>query len=131
MGNRRGYSLIEIIITIAVAAILFVGLSRAAQNLIKSVIDNRNNTIAFNIAKYQMSVMNNAAYPAVVAETAQTADPAFPSFIPTQEVVSVAVSGSYSIRQITVRVRLNSISGAVLIRLDTYRTNLATFGDGL
>ena len=131
MNNRRGYSLVEMSIMIAVGSFLFISLGRAVMGLVENAIDNRNYTTALNIAKWQMAKMNNAAYPAVVAETAQTADPAFPSFIPTQTVVDVATSGTNSIRQITVRVRLDSVSGTVLIRLDTYRSDIITFGNGV
>lgn len=124
--------MIELVAMIAIASVLFTGFTRVIQNQIRNVISNRNSLIALNIAKREMARINVAAYPAVDgAETALAADPAFPSFIPTRYVTSVAISGSNSIRLITVRVRLNSVTGTQLIRLDTYRTDLASFGDGV
>lgn len=127
----RGATLIELTMMIAVAAVFFIGLSRGYMTLVKCTADSRDYLIAYNLARRQMAIMNNSAYPAVVAETALAADPDFPNFIPTQTVTSVATSGSNSIRLITVRIRRNSLSGAVLVRLDTYRTDLVTFGNGL
>ena len=115
---------------IAIGAVLFTGMTRAAQTLMETAIEGRNYMIALNLAKWQMAISNNAAYPAVVAETAQTADAAFPNFIPTQTVTSVATNGANSIRLITIRIRLNSVTGPVLVRLDTYRSNIITFGNG-
>ena len=128
--NKRGFTLIEMTIMIGVAAVLFISVSRAAQTLVDASVENRNYLVALNLAKNQMAIMNNAAYPAVAAETTQTAISPFTDFIPTQEVVSVATSGGNSIRQITIRIRLGSATGSVLIRLDTYRSNILTFGNG-
>jgi hypothetical protein len=123
-------TLVELVITIAIAAVIFTGMSGAVQAVIGSSTQNRNYGIALGLAKRQMAVMNNAAYPAVAAETALSADAAFPDFIPTQEVVSVATDGSESLREIRVRVRHGSSTGPVLVALYTYRTSIATFGDG-
>lgn len=131
MKNKRGFTLLEMAITIGIAAVLFTGMTRAGQNLMKAAIDNRNYVIALNLAKRHMAVMNNeVTVPAVIAETAQAADGVFPSFIPTRQVVAVAASGANYIRQITVRIRIGSVTGPVLIRLDTYRSNIITFGNG-
>ncbi len=129
--NRRGFTLMEMTIMIGIGAVLFMGLSRSVLTLTELIIENRNYLTAFNLAKRQMAIMENSAYPAVAAEAAQTADTAFPSFIPTQTVTSVATSGTNSIRLITIRVRLNSVTGAVLVRFDTYRSNIITNGNGI
>lgn len=116
---------------IAIAAALFVGTSRAYHTLLEATVDNRDYLIALNLGKREMAMINNEAYPAIVAETARTADSAFPDFIPTVTVSSVATSGSDSIRLITVRIRKGTSTGPILIRLDTYRTSLAGYGNGL
>ena len=130
MKRLRGFTLMEITITIAVAAVLFTGVSSAVQALIGAAVQNRDYLIALNLAKRQMAVMNNSSYPAVASETALSADSAFTDFIPTQEVVSVATNGSESIREIRVRVRRGSSSGPVLVLLYTYRSSIVSFGDG-
>ena len=136
MKNKRGFTLLEMVIVIGISALLLTGMTRAAHTLMKSSVDNRNYLIALNLAKQHMALMNNeVTVPAVVAETAQAADANFPSFIPTREVVSIAtnvdIAGTTDyIRQITVRIRLNSVTGPVLMRLDTYRSNIITFGNG-
>lgn len=137
MKNKRGFTLLEMVIVIGITAVLLTGMTRAAHALMKSAIDNRNYLIALNLAKQHMAVMNNeVTVPGVtVGEVAQAFDTDFPSFIPTREVVSIATNvdifGTTDyIRQITVRIRLNSVTGPVLIRLDTYRSNIITFGNG-
>ena len=131
MNNKRGFTLIELTVMIAIGAILTVGMAVSAETQMKTVVDNRNFLIALNLAKRQMAIMNRSAYPAVVAETALTADSNFPNFIVTQEVVPVDNDGgSKSIREIRVRVRLDSISGAVLVILYTYRSDILSFGNG-
>ena len=131
MRKKRGFSLIEMTIMIAIGAVLFTGMTRAAQTLMETAIENRDYMIALNIAKWEMAICNNAAFPASGGgELAQTADTAFPDFIPTKEVTNVANSGANNLNLITVRVRRGSSSGPVLIRLDTYRSNIITFGNG-
>ena len=132
MMNKRGVTLVELVIMIAVGSILLMGMSKSSLSFLKRSVDARNMTIALNLAKRQMAIMNNTAYASlpVAAEAALSVDAAFPGFTPTQEVTSVAVSGAESIRRVIVRVRLGSSAGAVLVMLDTYRTSIVTFGNG-
>ena len=128
--NRRGFTLIELVMMTAIGGIILTSVSLATQTQIRTAIDNRNYLVALNLAKQEMAVMNLGTYPAVAAEAALTADSAFPDFIPTQEVVSVATNGGNSIREIRIRIRKGSISGAVLVALYTYRSDILTFGNG-
>jgi hypothetical protein len=126
MKNKRGVTLLELTMMIALGSILIIGISRGAQAQIKNTVDMRNYMIALNLAKKQMAIMNNGAYPAV-GTTAPAADAAFPNFTYSQVVSSVATSGVYSIRQI----QLDVLNGTrVLVRLYTYRSDLITFGNG-
>ena len=131
MKKRAGFTLVEMVMMIAVGGILAMGITRAAQSQIRSAMTNKEFQVALNLAKRQMAIMNNGALPAVVAETSLGADATFADMFITQQVVSVAVSGSNNIRQIIVRVRKGSASGTVLITLYTYRTDLVTFGNGV
>jgi type II secretory pathway pseudopilin PulG len=130
MRKRRGATLVELVIMIAVSSVLMISITRAAMTLSEMVVDNRDRTIALNLARRQLAIMNNGAHPAVQAEAGLAADVNFPSFIPTLTVADVVTSGSLELRLVTIRIRLNSATGPVLIRLDTYRTNLVSFGDG-
>jgi type II secretory pathway pseudopilin PulG len=121
----------EMTIMIAVGGILAMGITRAAQGQIREAMDNKEMQVALNLAKRQMAIMNNGALPAVVAETSLGADATFTDMFITQEVTSVAVSGSFNLRQVIVRVRNSSATGTVLILLRTYRTDLVTFGNGI
>ena len=124
--------MMELVMMIAIASVLFTGLTRVIQNQIRNTNLNRNYLIALNLAKREMAKINIGAFPAVDgAETALAADPAYPDFIPTRFVTLVANSGANNLHLITVRVRLLTVTGTVLIRLDTYRTNIVTFGDGV
>ena len=130
--GRRGFTLMEMTIMIAISAVLMTGMTRAIQTLLELSNDNRDYLIALNLARRQMAMINLAGYPAVVAsETGLTPDGDFPSFTPTWQVTDVATSGGNSIRLIIVRVRRGSSTGPVLIRLDTYRSNIITFGNGV
>ena len=130
MRGRRGFSLIEMTLMIAIGAALFIGIGPMAQNLAQRAVENRDYLIALNLAKWQMAIMMNSSYPAVAAETEQTADPAYPDFIPTQEVVDADTSDTYSLREVRIRVRQGSSSGPVLVLLHTYRSDIITFGNG-
>ena len=123
---KRGFSLIELVIMIAVSSALFVGMGRAVQSQIDTATDNRDYLIALHLAKRQMAIMNEAAYPAV-GTTTPASDADFPSFTFYQVVTSVATSGTNSIRQIQMDVLRGS---TVLVRLYTYRSNIITFGNG-
>ena len=131
MKHKRGFTMIEMTITIAISAILMTGLGLAVQTQLKAAVDNRNYLIALNLAKRQMAMMNNSTYPSVAGEAALSADSGFPNFIPTQEVVELASNGGKSLREIRIRVRHGSLAGPVLILLYTYRSDLLTFGNGL
>ena len=129
-NRRRGITLIELTMMIAIGAIIFTGISKSAQSLMKGALDNRNYLVALNLAKRQMAIMNNAAYPTVAAEASVGADAAFPDFIPTQEVVNIVTNGSDTLNEIRVRVHYQTAAGPVLILLRTYRSNVITFGNG-
>lgn len=128
MRNRRGFSLIELVIMIAVSSALFVGMGRAVQSQIKMAGDNRDYLIALNLAKQQMAIMNlNTTLPAVGTTTPTDVGVAFSGFTFSQVVTSIAVSGSNNLR----RIQLDVLKGStVLVRLYTYRTDLVTFGNG-
>lgn len=115
---------------IGVGAVLFIGIGRASGALMEAAIENRDYQAALQIAKWQMVKTMNGAYPAVAGETAQSADAAFPNFIPTLEVVSIDTDGSYSIRELRVRVRRGTSAGPVLIALYNYRSDAITYGTG-
>lgn len=132
LKNRRGFTLIEMTMMIAVGGILAMGITRAAQGQIREAMDNKDMQVALNLAKRQMAIMNNGALPAVAAEASLGADATFPQMFLTQEVTDVtAAVGGRSLRQIVLRVRKGSASGTILIQLYTYRSDLVTFGNGV
>lgn len=130
-GGRRGFTLVELIITIAIGAVLLTSIGLAAQVHFSTLVQNRDFLVAYNLGRRQMAIMMNEPYPAVMTETAQTADPDFPDFIPTQEVTTVDTSGSDSLRHICVRIRHGSSSGPILVEVHAYRSNILSFGDGV
>ena len=135
MNNKRGFSLIELTMMIAISAILLTGISRAVQTNLESAIEVRNSLIGLNLAKMQMAMMNNANYPAV-STTNPASDTSFSDFTFSQPVTTVTSSGTSSLEQIQLD---TSLGGRVLVRLYTYRTNTVNtrksitnygFGDG-
>lgn len=129
--SRSGFTLIEITLIIAIAAILMTSAGIEAVTQYRATVGNRNFIIAYNLARDQMAQLNNLAYPAVTAEAVLTPDGDFPDFIPTLEVAEIDTSGSYSLRQICFRMRLGSFAGPVLVTLYTYRSDILTYGDGI
>lgn len=129
--SQRGFTLIEITLVIAISTVLMTSLGIEAQNQYKATVGNRNSMVAYNLARDQMALLGNLDYPAVTAETALTPDSDFPDFIPTLEVTEIDSSGSHSLRQICLRIRLGSAAGPVLITLYTLRSDIVTFGDGV
>lgn len=127
MKNKRGFSLMELIMMIAVGAVLFIGTSRAVHTQIKKAIELRNYMIALNLARQKMAVMNNAACPAV-GTTTPAADGSFSGFTFSQVVTSIGTSGTSDICN---QVRMDVLKGTdVIVRLYTYCSNLVSFGDG-
>jgi prepilin-type N-terminal cleavage/methylation domain-containing protein len=126
LRGERGFTLMEMVILIAVGSVLLVGLSRAIQSQIQAAVEQRNQLVALNLARHQMAVMMNSAYPGT-GTTTPSSDGAFPDFAFSQVVTNVVTSGADTVNQIQMDVSAN---GRVLVRLYTYRTNTASFGDG-
>ena len=124
--SGRGFTLLEMTLMIGVGTVLVLGMSTAVQSQLKGAVDMRNYLIALELAKQQMAVMNNASHPGT-GTTNPSSDAAFPDFGFTQVVTSVATSGSDNIREVRLDTTMN---GIVLVRLYTYRTSTASFGDG-
>lgn len=129
--NRLGFTLMEMILMIAVGSMLVTSLVTAAQAHYKATIENRNYLIAFNLARNQMAAMYNSGYPSVMSETAQSVDSDFPDFVPTQEVTQEDTAGGHTLNKICIRVRLGSSTGPVLVSLYTFRSDIITYGDGV
>lgn len=121
--SRRGVTLIELVIMIAVASVLFVGLARGYQSLIRRAVDNRNYMIALNLAKKQMAILNNTAYASLANST--TSDASFPGF----SIVTTVTANSPIASMTNVRVDVTS-GGSTYVRLVTYRDAVVTFGTG-
>ncbi len=129
-NDCRGFTLVELIIMTAVGGVLLTGLGLSVQNQINASITNRNYLVALQLAKRQMAIVQNAAYPSPMGETAQTVDANFPDFFPTLQVVTADTNGPVTLLEIYVRVREGSSSGPLLVELFTYRSNLVTYGNG-
>ena len=131
MKNKRGFSLIELTMMIAIGSVLFVGLSRGVHGLIKTAITNRDYLIALNLVKEKMAIMNNNAYITVLSTTTPAADADFSGFTFSQTVSNVLTSGANTLNQIQMDVLAG---GNVLVRVYTYRTNTVNgtqgFGNG-
>lgn len=129
--GKAGFSLVEMVMMIAISSVLFIGLSRAVHAQLKSAILHRNYLIGLNLTKMQMGTMNNAAYPAI-ATTAPASDALFPNFVYSQTVSNVLTSGANTLNQILLDV---TVGGSVIVRVYTYRTNTVTgtqgFGNGI
>ena len=130
-NDRKGFTLIEMIIMIGVASVLMIGMGRAVRSQVESVTRMRNFYVAMNLAKKYMAVMNNAAFPGLGTTDPESAGDktSFPGFTMSQVVSNVATSGADFNYRIEITVT-SANDSRQLVDLNTYRTNTASFGDG-
>ena len=119
-------TLIELVMMIAIGAYLFVGMSRGYATLVQRAIDNRNYSVALELGKIQMAIINNATY-ASLASGSPASDASFPNFTFTQTVSTVVTSAPYTIKKIQLDVK---IGANTIVSLNTYRSDVITFGNG-
>lgn len=117
--KREGFTLIELVMTIVVVAIISIPLSLLVIQHIESVVQSKDYTMAMNLARWEMEIVNNTGYASI-----STAN--FPNYkgYPydlTRTVTFAAGSGASaeSLKQITVTVR-RSGSATDLVKFITY-----------
>lgn len=123
-----GWTLIEIILMIAVGSILAIGATRAMQSQMSAVIQFRNYMVALHLAKRQMAILNNTAYASLT--TASAADATFTSFTVATTVTTPYTSAAPAANVKKVVVEVSTPEDGILVQLNTYRTDVVSFGNG-
>ena len=131
--NRRGLTLLELVITIAIGSILLISFSRTVQALIETQARMRDSFIALNLAKLQLSIDNNAAYPGADSTTTLGADESITEF--TIQRIYTKLAGNYDPPAannsiIQVQFNISTPRSGTLISVNTYRTDTVSFGNG-
>lgn len=129
--NKRGLTLVELTITIALASIMVYGITSSMHQQIRSSVQTRDYLVAMNIARLKMSEVRSEAYPAT-GTTTLTAEASFPGYMIQRVVTNVVSNGARSVRQVEINVaRTGGSFSSPLVRLVTQLTSVATFGDGI
>jgi type II secretory pathway pseudopilin PulG len=124
--GRSGWTLIELVIMIAVGSILLVSFSRAAQSQVEASIRIRDSFVALHLAKRQMAAMNNLAYASVV--NGSTSDADFPNFTIATTQSVILTNAAANVKQVTIAV--STPAHGTLVQLITYRLDVLTYGNG-
>ena len=132
--NNKAFSLIELIVMIAVGSFLVSGLVLFTNQQMKNGVQMRDFLVALDLARLKIAESNNTAYASLpVGTTSLADDPSFSGF-DLQRVISLVNTGApnpVTIRQIDISV---DYAGGTflnpLVKLTTYRQSNTTFGDG-
>lgn len=136
MRKNRGFTLIEMIVTITVASFLIAGIVLFTRQLTHNGIRVKDYLTALYLAKLKLAEANNASFasldPGVVTLDDEASFPGFDIQRTVSDVSTATVGGqSISLRQVRIDVdNAGGSSASPLVRLVTYRQSQTTFGDG-
>jgi len=129
LRRKRGFSLIELIMTIVVVGIISVPLSLLISQHVESMVQSQDYTLAINLARFEMEEVNNMDYASIVSKTSSSPYKGYNydvirtvSFVPPGDAGS-----SESLKQITVTVR-RSGEATDLVTLVTYIARNVSYG---
>lgn len=128
--GKRGFTLVELIMTVVVVSIVAIPLSLLISQHLESVLQSQDHTVAVNLARLEMEKVNNLSYDNV-ASVPFTPYPGY-NYDISRDVVclqgncAVGAPGE-SLKQITVAVRRTG-SLQVLVSLVTYLAKSVTYG---
>ena len=112
-----GFTLIELIMTIVVTAIIAIPLSLTISQQMESTFQSRGFTEALNLARYEMEIVNNLPYTNVNSVTTNNYL-GYPYNV-VRTVNVIASGGGEGLKQIIVQVR-RAGSATDVVRLVTY-----------
>ncbi len=132
MKNSRGVTLVELIMTITIAAFLLGGIVLFSSQQMTSTARVRDQLIALYLGQKAMAQINNTAYTSLpVGTTTLTGDPLFTGFQTRRVITAVSGGGTVTLRKIELRVaRAGGSFAQALVSLTTYRQSNTTFGNG-
>lgn len=117
--KAKGFTLIELIMTIVVVGIVAIPISVTLSKHIQSVFDSQDMTMAANLARFDLEQMNNTAY----AGIASAVIPGYQGYAYDLTRAVSFVNGTALTAESTVKVTsqvTKSGSAAVLVSLTTY-----------
>jgi prepilin-type N-terminal cleavage/methylation domain-containing protein len=127
--NKRGFTLIEIIVVIIILGILSVTLAIFVSNQLQAVVRSGEFANAVNLARLEAEIVNSTAYASLTTGTTTTTNyKTYPyDVIRTVSYISGTDLTAESLKQITIVVRPNGKSNN-LVTYTTYRAKNITFG---
>ena len=126
-------TLVEIILLIAIGAVVTLGLGLFATEMTRQGIRSRDAVVAYNLARLKMAEADMANFSTLaLGNTALAGEPSFPGYAARREVSEVAsVEGPILLWRVDIVIDYAGGTFAQpLARLVTYRHNLVRFGDG-
>jgi prepilin-type N-terminal cleavage/methylation domain-containing protein len=123
----KGFSLIELIMTIVVVSIVAIPLSLLISQHVESAIQSEDYAMAVNLARFEMEKVNNMNYTSIV--DASFSNYQGYNYDVTRTVTYAQGNGSSteSLKQIEVTVR-KSATGSDMVRLVTYIAKNVNYG---
>ena len=135
MRNCRGMTLIEMILTIALAAVLVTGMVIFTRTEVERMTYARDFIIASNLTRLEMAKMNNTDYSALPpGVVVLPQEPSFPGFMSQRTITQITnpFRNLAALRQVEIRtVPVTGSFSNPLASLITYRESVTTFGDGI
>lgn len=116
--NKRGFTLVELLMTIVVVGIISIPLSLSLSQHIRSTSVSQENSTAINLGRLQMEEVNNIPGASILIGTTNINYTGYPYDI-TRTVTYVQQAPPESLKRITVEVR-KSGSAAILVSFVTY-----------
>ena len=125
--ERRGFTLVELIMTIIVVGITAIPLSLLISQHVESTIQSEDLTMAANLARLDMEKAKNIGYAGIgTGTTTVTNYEGYPYDI-TRTVDVIQSSGSEGLKRIRVEAK-KAGSATVLVSLVTYMTRFVEYG---
>ena len=125
--KAKGFTLIELIMTIVVVGIIAIPLSLLLSQHIQGVFDSADYTLANNLARFEMEVVNNLAYTNITSTTISSYQGYDYTVTRTVTYAQGSASTAESLKKIVVGVK-KSGSATVLAGLVTYIAKNVGYG---
>jgi prepilin-type N-terminal cleavage/methylation domain-containing protein len=138
MKNTRGFTMVELILTVAIGSVLVLGIVLFTRTQFEQSIRSSDLLTAMNLARLKMADLDRQTYASIPASGSTTnygADAVIPGFIVRLNVTLVETGGAgVALRQLKQLEILVDYAGGdfvpPLARLITYRQSGTSFGNG-
>jgi len=127
--KAKGFTLIELIMTIVVVGIIAVPLSLLLSQHIQGVFDSADYTLANNLARFEMEVVNNLVYTNITSANIYPYQGYDYTVTRTVTYAQGSASTAESLKKVVIDVKKSgSISATVLTSLVTYIAKNVGYG---